>query len=124
MLPYKKTLKPFARNLRSNLTSAENILWSRLRCKQILGVQFYRQKPISGYITDFYCASCALVIELDGDSHYQGGAQEYDHIRDDLMRSMGLQILRFTNHEVEQNLDAVVQKIYESVETIIKSKSP
>ncbi len=117
MLPYKKTLKPFARNLRRNLTNAEIILWSRLRRKQLMGVQFYRQKPIAGYIADFYCASCSLVIELDGDSHYQDDAQEYDRIRDEFMRSMGLRILRFTNQDVEQNLEAVLSKIVENLKS-------
>ncbi len=118
MLPYKTTLKPFARKLRSNMTSAEIILWSRLRRKQMSGLQFYRQKPIAGYIVDFYCAEAKLVVELDGDSHYQEGAQEYDRIRDEFMRSMGLRILRFTNQDVAQNLDGVLQEIFE------KSKSP
>ncbi|MFO1388370.1 endonuclease domain-containing protein [Cellvibrio sp.] len=117
MLPYKPTLKPFARKLRSNMTNAEIILWSRLRRKQIMGVQFYRQKPIAGYVADFYCASCSLVIELDGDSHYQDDAQEYDRVRDELMRSMGLSILRFTNQDVEQNLDAVLLKIIENLKS-------
>jgi very-short-patch-repair endonuclease len=46
MLNYNSKLKPKARSLRSNMTAAENMLWSRVRRKQILGVQFYRQKPI------------------------------------------------------------------------------
>jgi very-short-patch-repair endonuclease len=107
MLPYKTTLKPFARNLRSNLTDPEKILWSRLRRKQMLGLQFYRQKPIAGYIVDFYCAEAKLVVELDGDSHYQEDAQAYDHIRDECMRSMGLQIMRFSNTDVIKNIDGV-----------------
>lgn len=65
MQPYKSTLKLFARNLRNNMTDAEQLLWSKLRRKQILGVQFYRQKPLANYIVDFYCAAANLVIELD-----------------------------------------------------------
>ena len=69
MQPYKPTLKPLARNLRGNMTDAEQRLWSKLRRKQILGVQFYRQKPLANYIVDFYCAAANLVIELDGSQH-------------------------------------------------------
>lgn len=84
---------------------------SRLRRKQLLGMQFYRQNPIAGYIVDFYCAESMLVVELDGDSHYQEGAQEYDHIRDECMRSMGLRILRFSNLDVMKNIDGVLLEI-------------
>lgn len=64
MKEYKKSLKKFSRELRNNLTDAEQLLWFRLRRKQILNLQFYRQKPIAGYIVDFYCAAVNLVIEL------------------------------------------------------------
>ncbi len=116
MLRYKTTLKPLARNLRSNLPNAEQILWSRLRRKQLFGLQFYRQKPIAGYIADFYCAACCLVIELDGDSHYQEGAQVRDHIRDEVMRGMGLRILRFNNADVTENIEGVLLRVCEVIE--------
>ncbi|MBP9011503.1 MAG: DUF559 domain-containing protein, partial [Syntrophaceae bacterium] len=66
MLPFNKKLKPAARSLRSNMTDAERLLWSRIRKKQISDVQFYRQKNIGNYIVDFYCPQGRLVIELDG----------------------------------------------------------
>lgn len=115
MLPYKTTLKPFARNLRSNLTGPEKILWSRLPRKQMSGLQFYRQKSIAGYIVDFYCAEAKLVIELDGDSHYQEGAQDYDRIRDACMQAIGLKVLRFLNSDIVQNLESVLDKITNSI---------
>ena len=62
MLPYKKELKSRARALRRSMTDAEQLLWTRLRRKQVLGVQFYRQKPLTGYIVDFYCAAAKLVV--------------------------------------------------------------
>lgn len=97
--------------LRANIPMSEKILWAKIRNQQ-LGVKFRRQHGIGRYIVDFYCPECALVIELDGDSHYQEGAQEYDAIRDAFMNSMDLQILRFTNVEVINNLESVVMKIY------------
>ena len=70
MLPYNPQLKTCSRHLRSNMTDAEQKLWQRLRKKQILGVLFYRQKPIADFIVDFYCAAAQLVIELDGCQHF------------------------------------------------------
>jgi very-short-patch-repair endonuclease len=66
MLRYNPNLKFLARNLRVNLTDSEQRLWSRLRRRQILGVQFYRQKPLGNYIADFYAPKVNLVIEIDG----------------------------------------------------------
>lgn len=65
MHPYQKSLKQPSRDLRNNMTEAEIRLWSKLRNKQILGLQIYRQKPILNYIVDFYCPSANLVIECD-----------------------------------------------------------
>ena len=66
MKPYNKNLTQASRDLRKNMTEAEQLLWSRLRNKQILGLQFYRQKLLLNYIVDFYCPSANLVIECDG----------------------------------------------------------
>ncbi|HEX7763840.1 MAG TPA: endonuclease domain-containing protein, partial [Cellvibrio sp.] len=88
----------------------EKILWAQIR-KQQLGVKLRRQQGTGRYIADFYCAECKLVIELDGDSHYQDGRQEYDQIRDEFMRALGLTVLRFTNGEVMNNLDGVLAVI-------------
>ena len=65
MQPYKKKSKQASRDLRNNMTDAEQLLWLRLRRKQILGLQFYRQKPILNFIVDFYCPKANLVIECD-----------------------------------------------------------
>ncbi len=100
--------------LRANMPMPEKILWAKIRNQQ-LGVKFRRQHGIGRYIVDFYCPECALVIELDGDSHCQEGAQEYDAIRDEFMRSMDLQVLRFTNVDVMNNLESVVITICELV---------
>jgi very-short-patch-repair endonuclease len=70
MLPYDPRLKGKARSLRAKLTDAEQRLWARLRRKQILGVQFYRQKPIGNYIADFFAPAVRLVVEVDGSQHF------------------------------------------------------
>ncbi|MFC3116035.1 endonuclease domain-containing protein [Cellvibrio fontiphilus] len=96
--------------LRSNMPLPEKILWAKIRNQQ-LGVKFRRQHGIDRYIADFYCAEYKLVIELDGVSHYENAAQDYDHIRDEFMRALGLTVLRFTNAEVMNNLDGVIAVI-------------
>ena len=68
MPPSDPTLRNRARQLRKRLTTAEQLLWRRLRRRQILGVQFNRQKVIAGYIVDFYAFRAGLVIEIDGGS--------------------------------------------------------
>ena len=82
MQPYNKNLKQPSRDLRNSMTDAEQLLWQRLRRKQILGLQFYRQKPILNFIVDFYCPSVSLVIECDGSQHYNEIGVEADQNRD------------------------------------------
>ncbi len=115
MLPYNRTIKPFSRSLRSSMTDAEQILWSRLRRKQILGVQFYRQKPIGAYIADFYSAAAMLVIELDGSQHLLPEHQAQDKERDRMMEAMGLLVIRFDNRQVIFELERVIEKIFSVV---------
>jgi very-short-patch-repair endonuclease len=112
MLSYNKSLKEYSRELRKNMTDAEKLLWSRLRGKQLLGVQFYRQKPIAGYIVDFYAASANLVIELDGSQHFEPQLREYDKERDQRLQFIGLEVLRFDNRQVLCNTDCVLDVIF------------
>jgi very-short-patch-repair endonuclease len=111
LLPYDKRLKPNSRNLRSNMTDAEQHLWQRLRRKQINGWQFYRQKPLGSYIVDFYCAAAHLVVELDGSQHFTDNHQRADQQRDAFLQSLGLRVLRFDNRQVLLETDAVVEVI-------------
>ena len=119
MLTYSKTIKPLARELRSNQTDAEALLWSRIRRKQLLGIQFNRQKPIDRYIVDFYSAAAKLVIELDGIQHYEMDAVEYDFERTKTLESLGLKVIRFDNSRIFSELDDVISIIYDEVKTRI-----
>ncbi|CAM3863720.1 endonuclease domain-containing protein [Rheinheimera salexigens] len=119
MLPYDKILKQFSRDLRSNQTVAEELLWSHIRKKQLMGMQFYRQKPIAGYIADFYCAKAKLVIEIDGEIHNSIEAKQYDAIRDQVMLSLGLTVLRFTNSQVEASLVEVLAQIKNNLSSAV-----
>ena len=99
-----------ARALRQEMTRAEKALWQELRANK-LGVHFRRQQIIAGFIVDFYCHKSALVIEVDGDIHDL--QQEDDARREDVLREMGLKVVRFRNDEVIQNLPVVLRKISE-----------
>ncbi len=94
MLPYNGNLKQYSRQLRENMTDAERHLWAKIRMKQLKGYQFYRQKPIGDYIVDFFCPRAQLVIEIDGSQHFSDDMLEYDRIRDEHMRSLGLRVLK------------------------------
>ena len=120
MLPYDTHHKPLARELRKNMTDAEQSLWKRLRRKQVLGVQFYRQKPLAGYIVDFYCAAAMRVVELDGSQHHQPDAQQYDETRTRTLEAMGLRVLRFDNRQVLLGLETVMPVIFAEVESRMK----
>ena len=106
----QKRTKDLRSQLRANMTEPEKRLWHCLRRGQ-LGVKVRRQFGIGRYIVDFYCPARRLVIELDGDSHYTQEGMAYDQVRDAYMMSIGIQVLRFTNQQVMQEMDAVVEMI-------------
>ena len=112
MKPYNKNLKKPSRDLRNNMTDVERVLWSRLRRKQLLGLQFYRQKPLLNFIVDFYCPAANLVIECDGSQHFTDEGLEADKLRDQALAELGLNVLRFDNRQVLRGIDGVVEQIY------------
>ena len=95
---------------RKHPTNAEELLWEHLRGKQ-LGVRFRRQHPVYDYIPDFVCLSLNLIIEVDGDYHLAEEQQLSDRERDTYLQHFGFHIIRFSNEEVLQNLDKVLNKI-------------
>jgi len=107
MLTYNKDIKQLSRNLRSAMTDAEMMLWARLRGKQLKGLQFYRQKIIGNYITDFYCPKSRLVIEVNSGQHYDIEGRKHDRKRDEYMEKAGITVLRFSNSDVLENIEAV-----------------
>ena len=92
-------LKRFSKDNRRYATEAESILWNLLRGKQ-LGVRFRRQHPVEGYIPDFICLPCKLIIEVDGGYHYLEGQPISDEERTVYLEAKGYHVLRFTNEEV------------------------
>lgn len=124
MKPYNKNLKQASRDLRNSMTDAENLLWSRLRNKQILGLQFYRQKPLLNYIVDFYCPVANLVIECDGSQHFTDEGLEADRTRDEALTQLGLKVLRFDNGQVMGRIDDVVEVVYQYCLKELSNESP
>lgn len=97
--------------LRNNMPNAEIILWANIKGKQLEDYKFRRQYSVGPYVIDFYCPKLKLALELDGDSHFVEGAQEYDRQRQDFIESFGIKFLRFTNNEVYENLEGVIDEI-------------
>lgn len=124
MLKYNAYLKDHARQLRRNSTESERALWSRLRTKQLLGVQFYRQKPIGKYIVDFFAPRARVVVEVDGSQHMGGAHAQQDRRRDGYLASLGLKVLRFNSREVLQDSDVVVEAIYRTVAEQLNAEIP
>ena len=103
------------------MTDAEQLLWSRVRKKQIHGIQFYRQKPLDFFIVDFFAPVARLVIELDGGQHFEETHTQQDERRDRFLAERGLLVLRFDNLQVLKEIDGVVEQIYVVVGERIKS---
>jgi very-short-patch-repair endonuclease len=102
-------MKEFARALRKNQTDVEKLMWSRLRNRQIAGHKFRRQQIIGPYIADFLSLEPKLIIELDGGQHAE--QQDEDAKRTRYLEALGYRVLRFWNHEVLGDLDAVLEVI-------------
>lgn len=106
-------LKPLARQMRHEPTSAEDILWQKLR-RKALGINFRRQHAIDKFIVDFYAPAVNLVIEVDGSIHDY--TEEEDVIRQLYLEEVyELTFLRFSNGDVIQHIEAVLERIAEKI---------
>ena len=124
MLPFNSKLKPLARKLRTSMTDAEQLFWSRVRRKQIENFQFYRQKNIGQYIVDFYCPSGKLIVEIDGGQHYENEGMKKDQERDRYLQNLGFTVQRFSDIDVLKNIDGVVETIHEQLKSPLTPLSP
>jgi very-short-patch-repair endonuclease len=111
LLHNRKEFKKFRQYLRRDMPDAEVIVWSYLQGRRLSGYKFRRQHGIGRYVVDFYCPKAKLVIELDGDSHFQDGAEERDERRQKFIEDFGLRVLRFTNTDVYENIGGVLDTI-------------
>lgn len=98
-------------HLRNNATKAEKKLWEHIRGRSLDGYKFRRQYGVDHFVVDFYCPDLKLAIEVDGGSHLEDGAEEYDKYRQDYIEQFGIHFLRFYNNEIFEDLYGVLQKI-------------
>lgn len=111
---HNKSLVPFARQLRKEMTKEERHLWyDFLRSYPI---RFSRQKVLGKYIVDFYSAKAKLVIELDGSQHFEKENMDYDEERTAFLEGYGLRVLRIPNIEVTRNFHGVCEYIDDACE--------
>jgi very-short-patch-repair endonuclease len=102
-----------ARALRKDMTDAEHLLWFCLRRNHLGGFGFRRQHPIERFVLDFYCCEAKLAVELDGGQHNEDATFSSDLQRTAFLEQHGIMIVRIWNNEVFQNLEGVLQKIYD-----------
>jgi very-short-patch-repair endonuclease len=119
IIPYKPELKEIARQFRNNPTPAEAYLWKYLKGKQLLGFDFHRQKPLGYYIVDFYCCELRLAIEIDGSVHKLEYQKFKDVKRQDDIEDYGIRFIRFSNSDIMNNIDNVLDNIKQCIKSQI-----
>ena len=117
-IPKNNSLLENARRLRREMTPQERKLWYLFLRKY--PVKIYKQRIIDSFIADFYCASAKLVIEIDGSQHYEEEGLAYDAERTAKIESYGLQVIRFSNADVDRNFSGVCERI----DSVIKERTP
>ena len=108
-----------ARVLRRNLTPQERKLWYLFL--RTYPVKIYKQRIIESFIVDFYCAQARLIIELDGSQHYTAHGKDYDTERTRILQQYDLQVLRFTNSEINHQFEAVCDQIHRTIQNRIQN---
>ena len=107
----KEIKKKFARYLRKNQTSSEEKVWKLLRNRKSLGLKFRRQHVFEGFVVDFYCKEYRLALEIDGGVHLK--RKDYDQVRDEMLGSEGITLIRIRNKEIEKDPRIVLERIEE-----------
>ena len=113
--PLPADLLEFARELRGRQTDAEQLIWSLFRGRRFLGLKFRRQHPCPPDILDFYCDELRLAVELDGGQHNSIIGITHDVARSDFLEKCGITVLRFWNHDVLTDPEAILVAIYQHV---------
>jgi len=118
----KERAKTLARQLRKNSTKAERKFWELVRNRRFNNYKFYRQKVLfyeyhqikKFFIADFYCHQKKLIIEIDGGIHEQ--QKEYDQNREEILKSLDLTVTRFTNEDIENQIETIFSKLNNALE--------
>jgi len=109
-----------AEQLRSHMTKAESLFWEQIRNKQFKGYKFRRQHPVHKYIVDFYCHKLKLIIEIDGGYHKTSTQKKADLERSKLLEFQDLQVVRFTNEDVLNNIDKVLRELEQKINVLLR----
>lgn len=113
---YSQNALEYSKELRKNMTDAENILWYYLRNRQLNNLKFRRQEAIENYIVDFVCYEKKIVLELDGSQHLEEKHFEYDKVRDEFLLKAGFRVLRIYNTEIFNNIEGVIEYILNNMD--------
>ncbi|NER17403.1 endonuclease domain-containing protein [Spongiivirga citrea] len=113
IIPYSKESRILSRVFRKQMTFAEKILWKRIR-KNALGTKFRRQFPVLDYILDFYAKDIGLAIEVDGGYHENQFLEDAE--RQGRIEELGIRFIRFTNEEIENDIDFVLERLKKEIE--------
>jgi very-short-patch-repair endonuclease len=105
----RRRTSPRAKELRRNQTDAEQILWQKLRSRQLGGFKFRRQVPVGPYFADFLCLEARVIVEVDGGQH----SEAKDAARTEALEKAGYRVIRFWNNEVIENIDGVLVRLLE-----------
>ena len=108
-----------ARQLRREMTPHERKLWYLFLRKY--PVKIYKQRIIGRYIVDFYCAGAKLAIEIDGSQHYEPHGMAYDTERSVFLSELGLEVLRFSNRDIDRDFRAVCEQIDITIQSRLQS---
>jgi len=112
----KAEVKSNRKVLRNNMPLAEQLIWHKLKNKQLVGYKFRRQYSINNFVVDFYCPKTKLAIEIDGESHFDSiKSKIIDMDRQKSIESVGIKIIRFTNNDIYNNIDGVLQEIIKNL---------
>ena len=117
-----KEMTGLRQKLRVNFPKAEAVLWEKLRKKRCCNTKFRRQHSFNRYVVDFYSTKYRLVIEIDGPTHNSREARKYDKIREEYLESLNLNIIRFTNYEVYNEIELVLFKLKERINKLELAK--
>lgn len=101
-------------DIRHKLTEEETCLWAELRLLRKKHLAFRRQVNIGPFTVDFLCRKAKLIVEVDGEHHGEDPQWSHDQERDRWLRLQGYAIMRFWNYDIHQDLESVVEKIYET----------
>lgn len=119
-LKYNGKIIPFAKELRESMTRQEKHLWYDFL--DDYPVRFQRQKTIDNYIADFYSHKARLVIKLDGSQHYTPEGKSYDEARTEVLECYGLQVLRFSNRDIDEKFEGVCYLIDKTIKERINDQ--